>query len=56
MLDAPLSTRDSDLAMTANLVACRLHLPLPFVLSAPLVREVLLRDVERAVLSLNVAA
>lgn len=31
-------------------------LALLFVLSAPLVREVLLRDVERAVLSLNVAA
>ena len=26
MLDAPLSTRDSDLAMTANLVVCQLHL------------------------------
>ena len=56
MLDAPLSTRDSDLAMPANLVVCQLHLPLLFVLSVPLVREVLFRDVERAVLSLNVAA
>lgn len=40
----------------ANLVVCQLCLPLLFALSAPLVREVLLRDVERAVLSLNIAA
>ena len=40
----------------ANLVVCQLCLPLPFALSALLVGEVLLRDVERAVLSLDVAA
>lgn len=49
-------TRDSGGATPANLVVCQLRLPLLVALFGPLVREVLFRDVERAVLPLDVAA
>ena len=50
-------TRDSDPAMPANQQTSSFaDLPLLFALFALLVGEVLLRDVERAVLPLNVAA
>lgn len=48
--------RPRNAAKPANLVVCQLQSLLPFALSALLVGEVLLRDVERAVFSLNVAA
>ena len=43
-------------ATPANLVVCQLQSLLPFALFAPLVCEALFRDVERAVLPLDVAA